>query len=200
MKKLIIQSSCHFILAGLGGLLDSEPFIGRAKVVEKATNMMQYKELLKVINDVDMIILTLGSTESNFIPVLNIITHILPIVTTYNKLVLVGDFRKMELMRNYFEGLRHIHRVLDVSMPLEHLREQLLEVLFESNYSTLSKAERIVKLSPREMRVLHCILNGENMVKIADKLQLNYKTVSHHKRSALSKLGMRSLSQLYISA
>lgn len=55
------------------------------------------------------------------------------------------------------------------------------------------------RLSQRELSVLRFLLKGKSITRIALRLGLNYKTVSHHKRSALVKLGVNSLQPLLLN-
>ncbi|NCG54507.1 helix-turn-helix domain-containing protein [Serratia fonticola] len=52
-------------------------------------------------------------------------------------------------------------------------------------------------LTSRERHVIKQLLKGMPICKIANGLGLNYKTVSHHKISALRKLGFRHINALF---
>ncbi|WP_217549269.1 response regulator transcription factor [Pantoea sp. GbtcB22] len=52
-------------------------------------------------------------------------------------------------------------------------------------------------LSPREMEVLRCFLDGMSIKQIAEKYSRHRKTVSGHKQVALRKLGLRSDAELF---
>jgi two-component system capsular synthesis response regulator RcsB len=57
--------------------------------------------------------------------------------------------------------------------------------------------ERVKLLSPREVEVIRCFLNGMSVSQIAIKFKRSRKTVSGQKQSALRKLGLRSDSELF---
>jgi DNA-binding NarL/FixJ family response regulator len=57
--------------------------------------------------------------------------------------------------------------------------------------------EKVKLLSPREVEVIRCFLNGMSVSQIAIKFKRSRKTVSGQKQSALRKLGLRSDNELF---
>lgn len=57
--------------------------------------------------------------------------------------------------------------------------------------------EKVKLLSPREVEVVRCFLDGLSVSQIAVKFNRSRKTVSGQKQSALKKLGLRSDSELF---
>ncbi|AUX94821.1 response regulator transcription factor [Mixta gaviniae] len=57
--------------------------------------------------------------------------------------------------------------------------------------------EKVKLLSPREVEVIRCFLNGMSVSQIAVKFKRSRKTVSGQKQSALRKLGLRSDNELF---
>lgn len=57
--------------------------------------------------------------------------------------------------------------------------------------------EKVKLLSPREVEVVRCFLDGLSVSQIAQKFKRSRKTVSGQKQSALKKLGLRSDSELF---
>ncbi|BAN96514.1 hypothetical protein E05_17480 [Plautia stali symbiont] len=57
--------------------------------------------------------------------------------------------------------------------------------------------EKVKTLSPREVEVVRCFLDGLSVSQIAVKFKRSRKTVSGQKPSALKKLGLRSDSELF---
>lgn len=56
---------------------------------------------------------------------------------------------------------------------------------------------RLSALSPRELEVLRCFLDGMTVTEIADKFSKSIKTISGQKQSAIKKLGLKSDHELY---
>lgn len=57
--------------------------------------------------------------------------------------------------------------------------------------------DKVIMLSPREIEVVRCFLDGLSVSQIAVKFKRSRKTVSGQKQSALKKLGLRSDSELF---
>ena len=61
----------------------------------------------------------------------------------------------------------------------------------------LEAKERNLSLSPREREVIRCCLDGMSVIEIAQKFSKSRKTISNQKQSAMSKLGLRTDSELF---
>ncbi len=61
-----------------------------------------------------------------------------------------------------------------------------------------SVSTRMKTLTPREIEVLRCYLNGMSLSQIATKFARHIKTISGQKQGALRKLGFRSDAELFL--
>lgn len=61
-----------------------------------------------------------------------------------------------------------------------------------------SVSARLKMLTPREMEVLRCYLNGMSLSQISVKFARHIKTISGQKQGALRKLGFRSDAELFL--
>jgi two-component system, NarL family, captular synthesis response regulator RcsB len=61
----------------------------------------------------------------------------------------------------------------------------------------LEAKEKNLPLSPREREVIRCCLDGMSVNEIAQKFSKSRKTISNQKQSAMSKLGLRTDSELF---
>ncbi|NHR03587.1 response regulator transcription factor [Chromobacterium haemolyticum] len=61
----------------------------------------------------------------------------------------------------------------------------------------MDRVVRLSALSPREMEVLRCFLDGMTVSEIADKFSKSIKTISGQKQAAIKKLGLKSDHELY---
>jgi two-component system capsular synthesis response regulator RcsB len=87
----------------------------------------------------------------------------------------------------------------EVAYEVENLYVMSEDAL-DTSLETCSKGniyERVKTLSPREMEVVRCFLDGLSVSQIAVKFKRSRKTVSGQKQSALKKLGLRSDSELF---
>jgi len=83
----------------------------------------------------------------------------------------------------------------EVAYEVENLYVMSEESLDE-NHDFNSKG-KVKTLSPREVEVVRCFLDGLSVSQIAVKFKRSRKTVSGQKQSALKKLGLRSDSELF---
>ncbi|HWX04019.1 response regulator transcription factor [Collimonas sp.] len=63
--------------------------------------------------------------------------------------------------------------------------------------AVLEAKEKNRSLSPREREVIRCCLDGMSVIEIAQKFSKSRKTISNQKQSAMSKLGLRTDSELF---
>jgi len=88
----------------------------------------------------------------------------------------------------------------DMRLQIERIAETDGEMKM---YVQPSKADdsvdRLLKtLTPREIEVIRCYLNGMSLGQIAQKFARHVKTISGQKQSALRKLGCRSDAELFL--
>lgn len=73
-----------------------------------------------------------------------------------------------------------------------HVLTGVLNVLVEGNRGGADRASLLSRLTPREMDVLQCIVDGLSRNEIAERLYLSPNTVRTHVQHLLRKLGVHS--------
>ncbi|WP_312239445.1 response regulator transcription factor [Pantoea sp.] len=115
-----------------------------------------------------------------------------------------GFIGKSQHMEEIFSAIRqvaqgHIYLSPTVAYEVENLyvihEESIHEGLELDNKNNMY--EKVKLLSPREVEVVRCFLDGLSVSQIALKFKRSRKTVSGQKQSALKKLGLRSDSELF---
>ncbi|MDD2327294.1 MAG: LuxR C-terminal-related transcriptional regulator [bacterium] len=101
-------------------------------------------------------------------------------------------------------GIIHRQSMLtDISFTLydtpEHIVHSLMKLQEKSQQSEQEKVEE-ENLSPREIEVLTCLVNGMLNKEIADLLNISVHTVVRHRKNITLKTGIRSQSGLTIYA
>eukprot|EP01047_Picozoa_sp_COSAG01_P000747 COSAG01_NODE_14_length_41020_cov_40.702133_39_plen_208_part_00 len=82
--------------------------------------------------------------------------------------------------------IKAIHKVYSGDI---YLTDEVKKILKKNiNYSNNTKQQ----LSPRELEVLHLIIEGYSLTEIAEKLYISIKTVSTHRHHILSKLNLKN--------
>ncbi len=184
---------------GIEGLFHHSEFSKSCDVIASISDLERCGGYLKAFPVVDIMVLTLSSLVKKPTYTLRLLGEDILRYHPNSKVLLIVDVMFIGGMTRYLLGLKNTKAVLDVSASLEILQNQLLNFfqpcmeLDTSNHNT----ER--SLSLREMNVLRRLLEGQSSTSIARDLQLSPKTISHYKRSALIKLGIRSLQPLMIN-
>ena len=199
-KKLLLHCPCRFTQMGLEKIFSETPFIEQAEIVASISTLQQCEYTLIRQPKIEIIILTLDNHCFNPISLLKLITPHLLGLHPGSKIILIGDILYMGMLKHYLEKLAHPYTFLDILNPVFMLQQQLL-IALQTGFPPAKQAYDKIPvtqqhLSPREMLVLNRVLNGETIEIIAKDLRLHYKTVNHYKRSAMLKLGARSLPNL----
>jgi DNA-binding NarL/FixJ family response regulator len=100
-------------------------------------------------------------------------------------------------IRKVGKGIKYI--TPDIQLELDKFLESDKEM---HNYLDIRPENEDFKilmrdLSPREMEVIHCYLEGMTILQIAAKFSRSRKTISGQKQSALRKMGIRSDLELF---
>ncbi|WP_431225427.1 LuxR C-terminal-related transcriptional regulator [Serratia sp. L9] len=195
-KKVMLQCSCNFTRIGLDALISSSPLAEYIEIVAYPRNFEQCKTLLGRLPEVDVVILTLNHNEGNLASFLQLLGGYLPCTHPAGKVVLMAEATYVEMLKRYFYEFNSAWESLDGATTLEKLHEQLWDIILLSKRSNWIAESASERLSSSELLVLRKLLDEEKLAQIAIDLNLNYKTISHYKRSALAKLGMNSLCPL----
>ncbi|CAI2039581.1 transcriptional regulator FimZ [Serratia fonticola] len=192
-KKIVLQCSCNFARTGMEALISAPMLCSSLEIVAGSSSFEESETLLGCLPSVDIVLLMLSHGEYSLASFLQFIGDSLPQLSPSCTVVLVGDVAYINVLKRYFSGMRNVLVTLDNTTSLMKMQTQLFEIdrirgSVGSNSSTI--------LTSRELLVLRRLLDGESSRQIADDLALHYKTVSHHKRAALTKMGIRSLCSL----
>lgn len=101
-----------------------------------------------------------------------------------------GMLHKLDEPRIFLECLKSV--VKDGSYYSDAIKNRILE----SNFGSRAQVLRLRTLSDREMEVLHCIGSGFSNQSIANELGISIKTVNRHKSNIMSKLAIKTSSEL----
>ncbi|WMT16655.1 helix-turn-helix transcriptional regulator [Serratia fonticola] len=198
-KKTVLQSACNFTRVGLEALINESGLMASLELVASSDDIEHCELPIIRLPKVDITILVLGQKDYKLVSFLYLVGEVLPQTYPHSKVVLMGERTHMEMLRRYFSKLMDTY-ILDHTASLETLYQQLQGIAQSDGNKSRSITNPAGKLTARELLVLRKLLSGETPNQIASDLQLNFRTVSHHKCSALTKLGIRSLYSLVIPA
>lgn len=191
-KKIVIQCPCYFTRKGIEELL-AKP--------EEITNFSSLSQCVSQLNNrltPDIVIVTLSSMVNNPAFTLRLFGELLPFMYPSITTLIIADMAVSGVMARYLCGLKSVWGVLETSESLAAWQNQLRHLIQPSEAFVPTREIATPSLSLREMTVMWRLLDGQKTAHIAYELCISPKTVSYYKRSALVKLGIRSLQPLMI--
>lgn len=195
-KKLVLQCSCHFTRMGLEALINESDLSASLELVASARDATQCESLLTDLPVVDIVILILRNSDYNLASLLELIGERLPHRHPSSQVVLMGNLGSLNVLKRCFSGLENVWSITASSAPSATLLKNLQEIAADDKGKARDPR---AGLSRHERLVLRKLLGGESPNQIANGLAIHYKMVSYYKRSALTKLGMSSLSPLVVN-
>ncbi|AYM93522.1 DNA-binding response regulator [Serratia sp. 3ACOL1] len=196
-KKIIIQCPCYFTRRGIEATLQDIHLVVEHEVIASLDRLSQCIKLLNSGPAPDVLIMTLSSMVSNPSATLHLLGEYY-LVNPRVKTILINDMVSFGVMGRYICEFKNVLAILDISSSVETLEFQLLNTFQPFTCRSPQRYSTTPSLSPREMTVLQRLLDEQKTVDIAYDMRISPKTVSSHKRSALCKLGIRSLQPLMI--
>ncbi|WP_407309567.1 response regulator [Pseudomonas sp. nanlin1] len=106
------------------------------------------------------------------------------------KEVLIAALRKIA------NGQVYLHQDMDAQLG-EHDIPTIAQGFAAQTPGDMEGAVSSAKLSPRELEVMRCCLQGMTVTSISEKYKRSVKTISTQKRSGMSKLGVRTDIELF---
>lgn len=140
---------------------------------------------------VNVFVLNLQGYNSIQDDVLEFLMERLPRDCPDARIVIMIDIHTIGKLKNYFLVLGNVYAVLDNSISLQDFQAHLHNVIMGLKSCNLSES-KISLLSPQQLNVLKCMLNGMSYLMVASTLNIHYKTVISHRCSVLKKLGINS--------
>ncbi|WP_081375868.1 MULTISPECIES: LuxR C-terminal-related transcriptional regulator [Serratia] len=192
-KKVVLQCSCNFMRTGLEALIKDTDLSVSLDIVDTSDSFSDCEDALNALPVVNLVILTVCNRDYNLASLLQLVGERLPKMHPNSKVVMISDIADVNPLKCYFSGLRNVSIILNKTITLDELSRELLSTT-ANNEKIFGKSSTM--LTPRELEILRMLLDGDTARKIANDLKLNFRTVSHHKRAALAKLGVRSLCPL----
>lgn len=193
--NIALQHSCMFTREGIKSLLADLGSGYPVNIVTEAGYLEINTYRILKTTGIDIFILGMQSAENNPSKILSFIIEWLPVFFPEAKVVIMTPVRSLGWLKDYLLGLSNVYSVLDSAASLQELRAQLKDILL-FRQDAMPYRSRAIPLTHQELNVLGFLLKGTSALEIAQELRIHYKTVSNHKRSALHKLGIRSLHTL----
>ncbi|WP_411753042.1 LuxR C-terminal-related transcriptional regulator [Serratia sp. (in: enterobacteria)] len=198
-KNIIIQHPCYFTRIGIEKILSNYQPKKSQGIYTHLKHLDEYYHQLPKQRQVDIAVINLLNGNHLQGELLNWIMRQLRINNPDCQIVLLMDTKNTILLGNHMHELHNIRVVLEPKEPLSAITDRLSLLFSDQPQDRITLDLKMPRLSRRELSVLSFLLKGKSLTRIAFRLGLSYKTVSHHKRSALVKLGVNSLQPLLLN-
>ncbi|MHA7845185.1 helix-turn-helix transcriptional regulator [Serratia sp. D1N4] len=196
--KILLQCPCEFTRVGMMGLLNSHYPDSKNNMIVNVSSLEQAEDVLVMNTSLDIIILTLSSLYYNAVELLDVLSRRIPLHHPDSKIIIFTDNKCIGALKRHLKGLENIGTILEINVPIEKIKCELSKMGKPEKALNKPVANVTCVLSARELTILKKLLHGKSISQVAKELSLNYKTISHYKRSAMSKLGIRTLHPLFI--
>ncbi|CAH0193179.1 hypothetical protein WB66_14515 [bacteria symbiont BFo1 of Frankliniella occidentalis] len=181
-RNILLISDDTFLCAGVGFLpalnrrvecLNLESFIGSE------------------VNEADIVLLDLLSWQTCTFSVKTSMTEI---INNHARMIMItcGVFQEL-LTDILYPNTLKVNR-----KDIVHLLNKLCGLQFSYRFEPTPKRKVRKFLTKREFDVLHEFITGSGSGIISNKFNINCKTVSSHKLSALGKIGCKNMAHFYI--
>ncbi|OIX91973.1 hypothetical protein BFS14_22270 [Serratia fonticola] len=193
-KQILILHPCRFTRLGIRYLL---PPMNR---VYDTANLEQCLQWRHERGQLAQLIIALQAEHYSIVSALNLIALICNDHVDCRCLVIMDPQCTPEL-RYYLAKYGNQLTVIESGDSLSAFSQKFAQMTQRVKSSVqqgimLSNKRYSKKLSRRESQILDILLTGKKATSVASELSLSEKTVSHHKRSALGKLGIKNIHSL----
>ncbi len=198
-KNIIIQHPCYFTRLGMENIMADLLPNKRSGVFTHLSHLDEYYRHLRKRHRVDIAAINLMSGNYLQGELLNWTVRQLRLNNPDCQIILLMDTKNTMLLGSHMHELQDIQMVQELRESLSIITDRLSLIFSGQPQDRTTLDLKMPQLSHREINVLHSLLKGKSITSIAFRLGLNYKTVSHYKRSALMKLGINSLQPLMLN-
>jgi DNA-binding NarL/FixJ family response regulator len=192
------------LLMGLSGLLGND---GRYKIVGTGGSADDALELGRT-GQLDVLLLDLSMPGDAFATITQVTS-----LSPHTKIIIFTAFAEVGLASRAMEA--GAHGFVLKGRPLRELHEAVDSVLAGNHFVSPGFSEKLyaewhsrggrgggdaIRLSPREVQLLQCLMEAMTNRQIADKLELTEKTVKHYMTNLMNKLKVRSRLEVVLEA
>ena len=191
------------LLMGLSGLLGNDErylMVGTGGSAEEAVELSRTGNL-------DVLLLDLSMPGDAFATITDV-TRFSPqtriiVFTAFAEVGLAS--RAMDAGAHGFvlkgRPLRELHDAISTALSGNHfVSPGFAEKLYAEWHSRGSRSGSEIRLSPRELQLVECLMDAMSNRQIAEKLELSEKTVKHYMTNLMNKLKVRSRLEVVLEA
>ncbi|WP_337264096.1 MULTISPECIES: helix-turn-helix domain-containing protein [unclassified Serratia (in: enterobacteria)] len=199
-SNIFLQHTCNYTREGIKSLLSELESITPINLVADQGRLQPNIKWLMNNQNIDVFIFELQSHGNNLCEILSFIIKTLPVFYPEAKVVIMTQLNKLGRLKDYLSQLNNICAVLDNGITLQEMQLYLTQIIMlAKDCQSYPVQSSVPPLTYQELSVLSFLLKGKSSNEVASKLCIHYKKVSHHKQSALQKLGVHSLHDLLMN-
>lgn len=203
MKKLIIADDHPLVLDGLQMLLERQTDI---TIVDTALNGAELLDKIEKTEEVDVIILDINMPGKDGIEVTRILKKKHPEI----KILILSMYNKSEFAKNLYtigadgyvlknsgkEAL--LNAIHSICAGNRYFAAEVLENSSESQIEhDVHKDLALIELTDREKEIVQLIAEEKSTSEIAAALFISIHTVNTHRKSILSKIGVKNVAGIF---
>lgn len=195
-KHVVIHHPCTFTRMAINTIISS---LGKRYGIYETDNLSALLQAGKHprINQRALLITYISSCESSLVDTLNIIDALQRQAGQALKIIVLTNCFARPMVVDSLNQYRGVCVTVDEDVTMTELSKTVNYILNTADDIIKSEYLLPTTLTTRERYVMKSILRGISLNEIACILEINSKTVSHHKLSALRKLGVRNVSGLF---
>jgi DNA-binding NarL/FixJ family response regulator len=202
--RIAIVDDHPALLMGLSGLLGNDAryeIVGTGGSADDALELGRTAEL-------DVLLLDLSMPGDAFATISQVVS-----LSPHTKIIIFTAFAEVGLASRAMDA--GAHGFVLKGRPLRELHEAIDSVLEGSHFVSPGFSEKLyadwnsrggrgapeaIRLSPREVQLLQCLMEAMTNRQIADKLKLTEKTVKHYMTNLMNKFKVRSRLEVVLEA
>ena len=189
------------ILTRMGISLALNNSSSHCRIVAEAGSVSEAKELLKQLENVDLVLLDLMLPDGNGIEIVQFLrsrgadTKVLVISadTTRENLLQLIDLGIGGFISKFADISTLDAAITSVYSGIEYYGKDIAEIL---HAVTTAKAQALDAFTSRELDIMRYCAKGMSVKQISEELNISTRTVENHKNNIFKKLGFNSTAEL----
>lgn len=189
------------ILTRMGISLALNNSSSHCRIVAEAGSVSEAKELLKQLDNVDLVLLDLMLPDGNGIEIVQFLrsrgadTKVLVISadTTRENLLQLIDLGIGGFISKFADISTLEAAITSVYSGIEYYGKDIAEIL---HAVTTAKAQALDVFTSRELDIMRYCAKGMSVKQISEELNISTRTVENHKNNIFKKLGFNSTAEL----
>ena len=203
MNTFLIADDHPLFRDALGGALD--PFFDDMQIVH-ADSVQTTLKAIKTNPDIDLVLLDLNMPGADnyygLTSVLEKASDTPVVVVSANEsdqaVSVAMHFGAKGYIPKSYNSRKMAHAIMSVMEGGKFIPERFIDIFDDDIPELITSIKRVKELTPKQVRVLHCLKEGLSNKEIADKLFVTEATVKAHISAIFKKFNVKSRTQVVL--